>query len=147
MFVGIHRRVIIPGVLRWCRISSIHSRVSSLVRSGFCPSMATPICFATASFVRYCFQCQPQGSDFPDSTVDLISTLGMVAKNFVFCRPPVKMNRTKKLKKKKHAKSSEDQFPGGFPTRKPLLELAGTWLGNPGQEQLFYDSRPPKKSK
>ena len=27
-----------------------------------------------------------------------ISTLGMVAKNFVFCRPPVKMNRTKKLK-------------------------------------------------
>ena len=29
-----------------------------------------------------------------------ISTLGMVAKHFVFCRPPVKMNRTKKLKKK-----------------------------------------------
>ena len=28
-----------------------------------------------------------------------ISTLGMVAKNFVFCRPPAKMNRTKKLKK------------------------------------------------
>ena len=31
-----------------------------------------------------------------------ISTLGMVAKNFVFCRPPVKMNRTKKTKKPKN---------------------------------------------
>ena len=32
----------------------------------------------------------------------------MVAKNFVFCRPPVKMNRTKKLKKlKQRAKDSE----------------------------------------
>ena len=37
-----------------------------------------------------------------------ISTLGMVATNFVLCRPPVKMNRTNKLKNKKtHAKNSE----------------------------------------
>ena len=38
-----------------------------------------------------------------------ISTLGILAKSFVFCRPPVKMNRTKKQKKtKKHAKNSEE---------------------------------------
>ena len=39
-----------------------------------------------------------------------ISTLGTVAKKLAFCRPPAKMNRTKKLKtkqKKTHAKNSE----------------------------------------
>ena len=34
----------------------------------------------------------------------------MVAKNFAFCRPPVKMNRTKNYKTKKHAKNSEVLF-------------------------------------
>ena len=46
-----------------------------------------------------------QQSSFNSAVLHLIahpiSTLGMVAKNFVFCRPPVKMNRTQKLKNKK----------------------------------------------
>ena len=28
MFVGIYRKIIIPGFLRWCRIASIHSTSS-----------------------------------------------------------------------------------------------------------------------
>ena len=44
-----------------------------------------------------------------------ISTLGMVAKNFVFCRPPVNMNRTKNKKTKnmpRTAKPSMSIFLG-----------------------------------
>ena len=30
MFVGIYKGIMIPGFLRWCRISSIHSRVAQV---------------------------------------------------------------------------------------------------------------------
>ena len=36
LFVGIHRRIIMPGFLRWCRISSIHSIISRDLQTASC---------------------------------------------------------------------------------------------------------------
>ena len=60
-----------------------------------------------------------------------ISTVGMVAKNFALCRPPVKMSRTKK-----HAKSSEANLPeSDARISKTLLDELGE---RPMEEKLLY---------
>ena len=53
-------------------------------------------------------------------SVKCIISLGMVAKNFVFCRPPVKMTRTIKLKSQKQTCQEQRRYP-----KSPALMMWG----------------------
>ena len=88
-----------------------------------------------------------------------ISTLGMVAKNFAFCRPPVKMNRTTQTKKPKNMPRTVSFFlshqTGPNPTSFKSMNLVSyyrerdrAWLSQRQTQptvQGFTNSAQPQK--
>ena len=87
------------------------------------------------SMTRSCLRVLPMGASFVvHDPKHLFSWYG--SKNFAFCRPPAKMNRTKKLKNQKHAKNSEEHM--GVQLLPPTFMASGpAKFHGPGSSRSF----------